>query len=169
MSYAHAPKLPSNNLQSAVDVESGLIIRHDVYNDANDSRLLHPLSVAVKEVLETDRLQVLTDGGYSNTQEVARYERENIEVAAPIKRGMTNSDHFRPAQFVYVEGSGTIRCPADQTLRPQAFTPAMKRSAIKRRPARVDARSAPSARSTAWSIRVRSIAWWPASTPILAS
>lgn len=118
MGYAHAPKLPSYNLQSAVDVESGLIIHHDVYNDANDSHLLYPMSVAVKDVLEADRLQVLTDGGYSNAEEVARCEREDIEVAAPIKRGAMNSDHFRPAQFVYNEESDTIRCPAGQTLRP---------------------------------------------------
>ena len=40
MGYARAPKVPSYNLQSVVDVESGLIIHHDVFNDANDSRLL---------------------------------------------------------------------------------------------------------------------------------
>lgn len=118
MGYAHAPKLPSYNLQSAVDVESGLIIHHDVYNDANDSHLLYPMSVVVKDVLEADRLQVLTDGGYSNAEEIARCEREDIEVAAPIKRGAMNSDHFRPAQFVYDEASDTIRCPSGQTLRP---------------------------------------------------
>jgi len=42
MGYARAPKLPSYNLQSVVDVKSGLIIHHDVFNDANDSHLLHP-------------------------------------------------------------------------------------------------------------------------------
>ena len=118
MGYAHAPKLPSYNLQSVVDVVSGLIVHHDVYNDANDSHLLHPMAVATKEVLEVEKLQVLTDGGYSNAEEIARCEREHIEVAAPIKRGAMNSDHFRPAQFVYDEASDTIRCPAAQTLRP---------------------------------------------------
>jgi len=118
MGYAHAPKLPSYNLQSVVDVESGLIVHHDVYNDANDSHLLHPMSVTTKEVLEVEKLQVLTDGGYSNAEEIARCERHQIEVAAPIKRGAMNSDHFRPAQFVYDEASDTIRCPAAQTLRP---------------------------------------------------
>ncbi len=38
MGYGRAPKMPSYNLQSVVDVESGLIVHHDVYNDANDSR-----------------------------------------------------------------------------------------------------------------------------------
>lgn len=121
MGYGRAPKTPSYNLQSVVDVESGLIIHHDVYNDANDSHLLHPMSVATKEVLEVEKLQVLTDGGYSNAEEIARCEREDIEVAAPIKRGAMNSDHFRPAQFIYDEASDTIRCPAAQTLRPSGL------------------------------------------------
>lgn len=37
MGYGRAPKMPSYNLQSAVDVSSGLIVHHDVFNDANDS------------------------------------------------------------------------------------------------------------------------------------
>ena len=111
MGYGLAPKMPSYNLQSVVDV----------YSDANDSHLLHPVSVAAKKVLKVDDIQVLTDGGYSNAEEVARCEREGIEVAAPIKRGAMNSDHFRPAQFVYDAASDTIRCPAGETLRPSGL------------------------------------------------
>lgn len=118
MGYAHAPKLPAYNLQSVVDVESGLIVHHDVCNDANDSHLLHPMSMAAKDVLETEELHVLTDGGYSNALEVARCEADAIIVSAPIKRGAMNTEHFRPTQFVYDEESDTIRCPAGETLRP---------------------------------------------------
>lgn len=71
------------NLQSVVDVESGTIVHHDVFKDANDSHLLHPMAVAAKEVINTDQLHVLTDGGYSNAEEVARCEREQIVVSAP--------------------------------------------------------------------------------------
>ena len=63
MGYAHAPKLPSYNLQSVVDVASGLIIHHDEFSDANDSHLLHPVSLAAKAVVDADELHVLTDGG----------------------------------------------------------------------------------------------------------
>lgn len=118
MGYAHAPKLPSYNLQSVVDVESGLIVHHDVYNDANDSRLLHPMSVAAKQVLEAEEIHVLTDGGYSNAEEVARCEAQAITVSAPIKRGAMNTEHFRPTQFIYDEASDTIRCQAGQTMHP---------------------------------------------------
>lgn len=79
------------------------------------------MSVAATAVLEVDQLQVLTDGGYSNAEEVARCERENIEVAAQIKRGAMNSEHFRPVQFLYDEDSDTNRCPGGQTLRPSGI------------------------------------------------
>ncbi len=55
MGYGRAPKSPSYNLQSVVDVESGLIIHHEVCNDASDSHLLHSMAVAAKEVLEVER------------------------------------------------------------------------------------------------------------------
>lgn len=38
MGCGHAPKLPSYNLQGVVDVDSGPIVHHDVFNDANDTR-----------------------------------------------------------------------------------------------------------------------------------
>jgi Transposase DDE domain len=105
-------------MQSVVDVDSGLIIHHDVANEANDSQLLHPMSMATMEVLQVDELKVLADGGYSNAQAVAQCERDSVEVAAPIKRGAMSTDFFRPAQFTYDEGSDTIQCPAGETLRP---------------------------------------------------
>jgi len=120
MGYGRAPKVPAYNLQSVVDVESGLIVHHDVCNDANDSHMLHPMSVAAKKVLETDELHVLTDGGYSNAAEVARCEDEAIIVSAPIKRGAMNSEHFRPTQFVHDAESDTIRCPGGHDMRPAA-------------------------------------------------
>jgi transposase len=41
MGYGHSPKTPCYNMQSVVDVDSGLITHHDVTNKANDSQLLH--------------------------------------------------------------------------------------------------------------------------------
>ena len=59
-------------------------------------------------------LKVLADGGYSNAEAVAHCERDNIEVAVPIKRGAMSTDFFRPTQFTYDESSDTIRCPAGE-------------------------------------------------------
>ena len=104
MGYGHSPKTPCYNMQSVVDVYSRLIIHHDVANEANDSQLLHPMSMATMEVLQVDEIRVLADGGYSNAQTVAQCERDNVEVAAPIKRGAMSTDFFRPTQFTYDDG-----------------------------------------------------------------
>jgi transposase len=117
MGYGHSPKMPCYNMQSVVDVDSGLIVHHDVASEANDSQLLHPMSMATMEVLGVDELKVLADGGYSNAQAVGQCERDNIEVAAPIKRGAMSTDFFRPTQFTYDERSDTIRCPAGETMK----------------------------------------------------
>jgi hypothetical protein len=74
--------------------------------------------MAAMVVLEVGELKVLADGGYSNGQAVAQCERDNVEVAAPIKRGAMSTDFFRPTQFTYDEGSDAIRCPAGETLKP---------------------------------------------------
>jgi hypothetical protein len=76
------------------------------------------MSTAMMEVLEVDELKVPAVGGYSNAQADAQCERDNVEVAAPIKRGAISTDFFRPTHFTYDEGSDTIRCPAGETLRP---------------------------------------------------
>lgn len=118
MGYGRAPKFPAYNLQSVVDIDSGLIVHHDVANEANDGQLLHQMAKATMKVLEVDHLAVLADGGYSNAQAVAQCERDNVEVAAPIKRGAMSADYFRPIQFVHDEENDTIRCPAGQILKP---------------------------------------------------
>lgn len=94
MGYARAPKVPSYNLQSVVDVESGLIIHHDVVNDANDSHLLYPMSTIAERVLDAEELHVLTDGGYSNAEEVARCERDAITVVPPARRALPRAASF---------------------------------------------------------------------------
>ena len=134
------------------------------------------MSVATMQVLDVDQLSVLADGGYSNAQAIAECERDNIEVAAPIKRGAMNTEHFRPVQFAYDEVSDTIRCPAGETLilDRRASTRAIARSAIGPRRARragskSDARPAPRERSTGSSTRERSIEWRPGFTAIQAS
>lgn len=63
MGYGSAPKFPAYNLQSVVDVDSGLIVHHEAANEANDSQLLHPMSLATMQVLQVGQLKVLADGG----------------------------------------------------------------------------------------------------------
>jgi len=75
-------------------------------------------------------------GGYCNAQAIADCERDNVEVAAPIKRGAMNTEHFQPVQFVYDEPR--IRCAARLARRSDlpANIPATEPSAIEPRPAK---------------------------------
>lgn len=56
MGYGRAPKFQAYNLQSVVDVESGLIVHRDVAGEANDSQIIHPMALATMDVLEVDSL-----------------------------------------------------------------------------------------------------------------
>ncbi|WP_210211041.1 transposase [Mesorhizobium sp. M9A.F.Ca.ET.002.03.1.2] len=103
-----------------------LIIHHDVFNDANDGHLLHPMSTGARHVLNANELHVLTDGGYSNAEEVARCERGAITVSAPIKRGAMNSEHFRPTQFVYDEPATPSAAPQAKHSDRRESTPAIR-------------------------------------------
>src|SRR3546814_13831827 len=107
MGYGRAPKFPAYNLQSVVDIESGLIIHNDVANEANDSQLLHPMAIAAKEVLDVDPLEVLADGGDSNEQDFARGEQAGRRVAAPYKRGDLSAQSFRPTPVLTADHTNT--------------------------------------------------------------
>ena len=47
-------KPPSYNVQTAVDADTGLIVHHEVTDEPSDNRLLHPMSMATKEMLGQD-------------------------------------------------------------------------------------------------------------------
>jgi len=104
--------------------------------------MLHPVSVAAKKVLEVDHIQVLTDGGYSNAEEIARCEREGIEVAAPIKRGAMNSiTSGRPSSSTPTPATPSAVRPERPFVR-LVYTPGTGRSDIALRPAELQVEAA---------------------------
>ena len=50
MGRGNGPKPPCYNVQMAVDADIGLIVHHEVTDEPSDNRLLHPMSVATKQV-----------------------------------------------------------------------------------------------------------------------
>jgi hypothetical protein len=48
MGIGKGPKPPSYNVQTAVDVDTGLIIHHQVTGEPNDTRQLYPMAKATK-------------------------------------------------------------------------------------------------------------------------
>lgn len=119
MGIGKGPKPPSYNVQTAVDVDTGLIVHHAVTSEANDTRQLYPMAKATKETLGFESLTVVADAGYSNGTAAAACEAEGITACAPANRSINNKGDalmFDRASFVYRSDTDTYTCPAGRIL-----------------------------------------------------
>ena len=119
MGKGNGPKPPSYNIQTAVDADTGLIVHHDVTVEASDNRLLHPMSMATKEMLGQERLTVAADAGYSNGVHASACERDGIVACAPANRAVNNQADgklFDRSAFTYEPDTDSYRCPAGRAL-----------------------------------------------------
>ena len=90
------------NVQTAVDVDSGLIVHHEVTDEANDTRQLQPMAEQVKAQTDVDTLSVVADSGYSNGEQLAACEAQDIKVAVPSNRAINNQgDYYQKSDFEY--------------------------------------------------------------------
>jgi transposase len=120
MRMAHDSYAPAYNVQTAVDVEHGIIVAQQVTTEAGDNRSLLPMAKAAKQALGApEALNVIADAGYSNGEQAERCEAEGIVPHAPANRAINNKGNgrlFDRSLFIYEENSDTFRCPAGQTL-----------------------------------------------------
>jgi transposase len=119
MGKGNGPKPPSYNVQTAVDADTGLIVHHDVTDEVTDNRLLHPMAMATKQVLERESLTVVADAGYSNGAHASACERDGIIACAPANRAVNNRGDgrlFDRSAFVYEPDTDSYRCPAGRSL-----------------------------------------------------
>jgi len=119
MGFGRGGKPPSYNIQIAVDADTGLIIHHAVTDEVNDLRMLHPVSKAVKELLDREHLTVVADTGYSNGIAAAACEADNITACVPVKRSVNNrgnGDEFERSDFIYNPDDDSFKCPAGRVL-----------------------------------------------------
>jgi len=70
--YGKGTGLVGYNVQTAGDVETHLIVTHEVTNIGNDRSQLAPMAKAAMEMLKADRLDAITDRGYFNGAELLR-------------------------------------------------------------------------------------------------
>jgi transposase len=109
----------SYNVQTAVDADTGLVLHHEVTDEATDNRMLHPMAEATREVLERDGLTVVADAGYSNGAQASTCEADAIMACVPANRAINNQGDetlFDRTAFVYEAGSDGFRCPAGRRL-----------------------------------------------------
>ncbi len=71
------------NVQAAVDTEHHLIVAHDVINKGSDRAQLAAMAKKTKEALRADKLDVVADRGYFNSNEILACDQAAITVTLP--------------------------------------------------------------------------------------
>ena len=105
------------NVQSAVDADSGLIVHHQVTQDATDSRQLLPMAEKTKSLLGSDTLDVVADTGYSNAEHLDACERQGINATVPRSPiPGTDKELFQKSEFNYDPEADCYTCPAGELL-----------------------------------------------------
>ena len=106
------------NVQAAVGIKYHLIATHDVTNIGHDRSQLSPMSKRTKAVLETDKLEVVADRGYYDSEEILACDKADIEVTLPkpMTSGNRSKGRFVKADFRYVREEDIYICPAGERL-----------------------------------------------------
>lgn len=111
---------PAYNVQTAVDVASGLIVAQQVTTDKNDSQCLLPMAQAAQAAVgEPEQvLHVVADAGYGNGAQADACERAGIVTHVPTQTVMNhgNPGCFDRSRFAYDQPTDTYICPAGNTL-----------------------------------------------------
>ena len=106
------------NAQTAVDTEHHLIVAHQVTNKGSDRSQLAVMAKKAKEVLDTDKLDVVADRGYFNSTEILACDQAGITVTLP--KPSTSSakaeGRYGKQDFRYVTDDDVYICPAGNRL-----------------------------------------------------
>ncbi len=106
------------NVQAAVDTKHHLIVAHEVTNVGSDRSQLSAMAKQTKAALETEALDVVTDRGYFNGEEILACDEAGITVTLPkpLTSGSKAKGRFGKQDFVYLADEDVYRCPAGERL-----------------------------------------------------
>lgn len=119
MGFGRGGKPPSYNVQTAVDSDTGFIIHHEVTDEVNDTRMLHPMAVGARDLLGREALIVVADTGYSNGNAAAACEADEITACVAANRSVNNrgdGNQFGRTDFTYDAERDHYICPDDRVL-----------------------------------------------------
>ena len=87
-------------------------------NEGTDRAQLSPMAKETKAVLETDRLDVVTDRGYYKGEEILACEEAGITVTLPKPQtsGSKADGRFGKQDFRYIAEDDAYLCPAGERL-----------------------------------------------------
>ncbi len=108
----------SYKVQVAVDPRHKLIIDHEVTNAVTERGLLSKMALRAKEALGVDRLEVLTDMGYYDGQQVKACLQAGITPYIPKPNTSANTPLglFGKQDFQYDPENDCYWCPAGEQL-----------------------------------------------------
>jgi len=106
------------NVQAAVDTKHHLIVAHEVTNVGSDRSQLADISNKAKAELGVERLEVVADRGYFNSEEILACEEAGITVTLPkpLTSGAKAQGRFGKQDFRYVADEDVYLCPAGERL-----------------------------------------------------
>jgi len=104
------------NAQIAVDSKHKLIAAIDVSNDLNDQRQLSNMSTEAKQTLGVEKLEVITDRGYYNNEEVKKCEEAGITVYMDKPKAARRNGKYTRDEFIYKADKDVYICPAGEEL-----------------------------------------------------
>jgi len=106
------------NAQAAVDIKHHLIVAHEVTNEVTDRSQLSPMAMQTKSALAADRLDVVADRGYFNSEQILACDAAGITVTLPkpLTSGIKAKGRFGKQDFVYVAEDDVYLCPAGERL-----------------------------------------------------
>jgi hypothetical protein len=105
-------------VQIAVDTQHHLIVAHEVTNVGTDRHQLASMAAQTRSEMGVDTLNVVTDRGYYDSQEILACEEAGITVTLPkpLTSGAKAAGRFGKQDFVYVAAEDVYRCPAGERL-----------------------------------------------------
>lgn len=106
------------NGQSVVDEKHGLIVSCDVVNESNDIHQFAEQINQANEVLGKQCKTACADAGYSNTDELEKIDKQNIEVVVPSYRQASDKPikAFDSRNFTYDCENDCYICPKGNVL-----------------------------------------------------
>lgn len=104
------------NVQASVDSKNKLLVEYET-GRVNDTHALAQMSIASKELLGVETMDVLADKGYHTGEELLQCERENITTYVSPKAPSTKDIGLYPVtSFTYNSEEDIYTCPAGETL-----------------------------------------------------
>jgi len=117
--YKNGQAVAGYNVQIAVDEKHKLLVVCEVTNEGNDQRQLLPMAREAQQRLETDTMEVVTDGGYFNPLQIKACIDAGITPFIPERDWNTRvrvQGRFTQEEFHYNPELDGYECPAGHIL-----------------------------------------------------